>query len=69
MADYMPVAHAASFDAAGQKLYMTLSLTAHSYAIGVVDAARGQLAGTIVEDDRTGQSLVGLSWCGFVQQD
>ena len=40
-ADYEPMAHGAEYDAAGQRLFVTISSDAHAYALAVVDVSGG----------------------------
>ena len=45
-ADYEPMAHGSELDVDGGRLFITLSTSAHSYGMGVVDVATGKLTTT-----------------------
>lgn len=65
-ADFMPIAHAATYDDADQELFVTLSTGSHSYGIAVVDTASGSLKKVLPEG--TGAQLVGLSWVAHARK-
>lgn len=53
-ADYEPMAHGSELDVDGARLFITLSTGAHSYGMGVVDVATGNLTTTYpMENSRT----------------
>ena len=44
-ADYEPIAHGTGFDAKGQRLFVTVSSGAHSYAMAIVDLTKAGVSG------------------------
>jgi hypothetical protein len=61
MASFTPMAHASEIDPVSQQLFLTLSTSAHSYGIGVVNTSDAHLD-VIDEDSARSRSMVGMSW-------
>ena len=60
VADYLPMVHGSTLDAASQRLFVDLAPSSAGAEVGVLDLATGKLAA--VEPETPAQSLVGLAF-------